>query len=58
MVYDHPLAEQPLRLPTVTVEKVNLSKRVTLIAEEARMAGVYCPVLPRQAVFSTPGRGP
>ena len=49
------LAEQPLRLPTFTVEEVTLFKRVTLIAEEARIARVCYPVFPRQAIFSTRG---
>ena len=52
------LAEQPLRLPTFTVEEVTLFKRVTLIAEEARIARVCYPVFPRQAIFSTRGCGP
>ena len=58
VVADFHLAEQPLRSPTFTVEKVTLYKRVTVIGEEVWIAGVCCRVFPRQAIFSTPGRGP
>ncbi len=40
------LTEQPLRLPTFTVEGMTLYKRVTLIAEEARVTRVFYPVFP------------
>ena len=40
------LIEQPLRLPTFTVEGLTLYKRVTLIADEARISRVFYPVFP------------
>ncbi len=40
------LIEQPLRLPTFTVEDLTLYKRVTLIADEARISRVFYPVFP------------
>jgi len=35
-----------LRLPTFTVEDLTLYKRVTLIADEARISRVFYPVFP------------
>ncbi len=40
------LIEQPLRLPTFNVEDLTLYKRVTLIADEARISRVFYPVFP------------
>ena len=40
------LIEQPLRLPTFTVEVLTLYKRVTLIADEPRISRVFYPVFP------------
>jgi len=40
------LIEQPLRLPTFTVEGLTLYKRVTLITDEARISRVFYPVFP------------
>ena len=40
------LASQPLRLPTFTVTGMTLYKRITLIAEEARITRFFYPVFP------------
>lgn len=40
------LTGQPLRLPTFTVKGMTSYKRVTLIAEEARITRVFYPVFP------------
>ncbi len=40
------LIEDPLRLPTFTVGGLTLYKRVTLVADEARISRVFYPVFP------------
>ena len=58
MVDGHHVAEQPLPLPTFTVEEVTFYKRVTLIADKARITRVGYPVFPRRDIFATWGMRP